>query len=27
MALMAAFSREVTGGMRVGYSYLAFWMG
>jgi len=27
MALMAAFSREVTGGMRVGYAYLAFWMG
>jgi membrane protease YdiL (CAAX protease family) len=27
MALMAAFSREVTGGMRVGYSYLAFWIG
>jgi len=27
MAAMAAFSREVTGGMRVGYSYLAFWMG
>lgn len=27
MALMTAFSREVTGGMRVGYSYLAFWMG
>jgi len=27
MALMAAFSRDVTGGMRVGYSYLAFWMG
>jgi len=27
MAVMAAFSREVTGGMRVGYSYLAFWMG
>ncbi|MFB3903395.1 MAG: type II CAAX prenyl endopeptidase Rce1 family protein [Acidobacteriota bacterium] len=27
MALMAAFSREVTGGMRVGYSYLAFWNG
>ncbi len=27
MALITAFSREVTGGMRVGYSYLAFWMG
>ena len=27
MALMTAFSREVTGAMRVGYSYLAFWMG
>lgn len=27
MALITAFSREVTGGMRVGYSYFAFWTG
>lgn len=26
MALMATFSREITGGMRVGYAYLAFWL-